>query len=120
VRAGEGETGGRGLLLVEVLAHRWGWGERAGGIGKTVWAEVKAPGLAPVERDGVEVAAVTVRSGQCVRVWGAWRTVRRVSTQRSVSGGLTVVIGLDEGPALRMPAGAPVTVRDVGAGHAGR
>ncbi|MEU8648903.1 ATP-binding protein [Streptomyces sp. NPDC048737] len=39
------ETGGRGLLLVEALAHRWGVEERAGGIGKTVWAELKAPDI---------------------------------------------------------------------------
>ncbi|MEV6118512.1 ATP-binding protein [Streptomyces sp. NPDC052109] len=32
--------GGRGLLLVEALADRWGWGDRAdAGPGKTVWAE---------------------------------------------------------------------------------
>ncbi|MFJ2111247.1 MULTISPECIES: ATP-binding protein [unclassified Streptomyces] len=32
---GEDETGGRGLLLVEALAHRWGVAEREGGVGKT-------------------------------------------------------------------------------------
>jgi anti-sigma regulatory factor (Ser/Thr protein kinase) len=40
---GEDEIGGRGLLLVDALAHRWGVQEREGGIGKTVWAEIKAP-----------------------------------------------------------------------------
>lgn len=39
------ETGGRGLLLVEAMAHRWGVEERAGRIGKTVWAELKAPDI---------------------------------------------------------------------------
>ncbi|GAQ67863.1 ATP-binding protein [Streptomyces scabiei] len=39
------ETGGRGLLLVEAMAHRWGVEEREGGIGKTVWAELKAPDM---------------------------------------------------------------------------
>jgi two-component sensor histidine kinase len=39
------ETGGRGLLLVEALAHRWGVEERAGRIGKTVWAALKAPDI---------------------------------------------------------------------------
>ncbi|WP_262418842.1 ATP-binding protein [Streptomyces sp. SP2-10] len=35
--------GGRGLLLVEALADRWGWTPRAdGGPGKTVWAECTA------------------------------------------------------------------------------
>lgn len=37
---------GRGLLLVEDLADRWGWTPRAdGGPGKTVWAELTAPRL---------------------------------------------------------------------------
>ncbi|MFK4146606.1 ATP-binding protein [Streptomyces sp. NPDC004065] len=35
---GEGE-GGRGLLLVEALADRWGCAPRPDGPGKTVWAE---------------------------------------------------------------------------------
>ncbi|MCX4401103.1 ATP-binding protein [Streptomyces sp. NBC_01764] len=39
------ETCGRGLLLVEAMAHRWGVEERVGGIGKTVWAELKAPDI---------------------------------------------------------------------------
>ncbi|MEU3278687.1 ATP-binding protein [Streptomyces antibioticus] len=39
------ETGGRGLLLVEAMAHRWGVEDREGGIGKTVWAELKAPDI---------------------------------------------------------------------------
>lgn len=34
---------GRGLFLVECLATRWGWDPRDP-IGKTVWAEVAAPG----------------------------------------------------------------------------
>ncbi|MFF6784376.1 ATP-binding protein [Streptomyces sp. NPDC012510] len=42
---GDEETGGRGLLLVEALAHRWGVEERAGGIGKTVWVELKEPDI---------------------------------------------------------------------------
>ncbi|MGP4051592.1 ATP-binding protein [Streptomyces sp. 2A115] len=36
---GETRLGGRGLLLVEALADRWGYSRRAGGPGKTVWAE---------------------------------------------------------------------------------
>ncbi|MGW2779979.1 ATP-binding protein [Streptomyces populi] len=40
------EDGGRGLLLVEALADRWGCSPRtAGGPGKTVWAECAAPCL---------------------------------------------------------------------------
>ncbi|MBT2525996.1 ATP-binding protein [Streptomyces sp. ISL-99] len=35
---------GRGLLLVECLATRWGWCPRTDGPGKTVWAEY-APAL---------------------------------------------------------------------------
>ncbi|MFK4183607.1 ATP-binding protein [Streptomyces sparsogenes] len=108
----EDETGGRGLLLVEALAHRWGFEHRACGIGKTVWAELKAPHLAP-ERDGIQVAAVVVRPGQCVRVRDAWQMVRSVGTERSASDcGQTVVLGLDDGSALRMDATEPLTVRD--------
>ncbi|MGW7635095.1 ATP-binding protein [Streptomyces decoyicus] len=115
VRApGEDETGGRGLLLVEALAHRWGFEQRACGIGKTVWAELKAPDLVP-EREGTEVAAVVVRPGQCVRVWGVWRTVRSVSTERPApGGGCTIVLEVGEGPALRIDGAAPLTVRDAG------
>ncbi|MFD7589997.1 ATP-binding protein [Kitasatospora sp. NPDC059811] len=32
-----GSTSGRGLLLVEALAHAWGW--RPAGVGKVVWFE---------------------------------------------------------------------------------
>ncbi|WP_329311226.1 ATP-binding protein [Streptomyces sp. NBC_01262] len=41
----EGETG-RGLLVVEVMADRWGVRGRSG-PGKTVWAEVDLPGAGP-------------------------------------------------------------------------
>ncbi|MFG3141844.1 ATP-binding protein [Streptomyces sp. NPDC048211] len=37
---------GRGLVLVEGLAARWGWYPRAKGPGKTVWAECEIPGAA--------------------------------------------------------------------------
>ncbi|MEV0885838.1 ATP-binding protein [Streptomyces microflavus] len=112
-RPGELETGGRGLLLVEALAYRWGVDERSAGIGKTVWAEVVAPGTVP-EPVGAEaeIAASTVRPGQSVRVWGAWCTVRSVRSERYASGGLAVVIGLDDGPGLRMDAAEPLLVRD--------
>ncbi|MBP5861005.1 ATP-binding protein [Streptomyces scabiei] len=107
------ETGGRGLLLVEALADRWGVEERAGGIGKTVWAELKAPDIV-VEPVGREIAAATVRPGQHVRVRGEWRSVRTVRTEPYTTGGLAVVLGLDEGPALRVPAADPLAVRDKG------
>ncbi|WP_431783608.1 ATP-binding protein [Streptomyces chumphonensis] len=42
--AGAGRTGGRGLLLVEALADRWGWTPRPDGPGKTVWAEYTVAG----------------------------------------------------------------------------
>lgn len=121
VRApGEDETGGRGLLLVEALAHRWGFEQRACGIGKTVWAELKAPHLF-TERDGIAIAAAAVRAGQCVRVRGAWRKVQRVGAERSaLGGGYTIVLELDEGPALLMDATAPLTVRDTGVSSPGR
>ncbi|MET8569362.1 ATP-binding protein [Streptomyces sp. NPDC004783] len=42
----EDGDGGRGLLLVEALADRWGCSPRStGGPGKTVWAECTAVGL---------------------------------------------------------------------------
>ncbi|MGW1974321.1 ATP-binding protein [Streptomyces sp. NPDC001889] len=41
------EEGGRGLLLVSLLAARWGWHPCPGGPGKTVWAEYPLPGPAP-------------------------------------------------------------------------
>jgi anti-sigma regulatory factor (Ser/Thr protein kinase) len=42
------EDGGRGLLLVEALADRWGCSPRAtGGPGKTIWAECTAKTSAP-------------------------------------------------------------------------
>ncbi|WP_327190563.1 ATP-binding protein [Streptomyces xinghaiensis] len=105
------DPGGRGLLLVETLSHRWGVREREAGIGKTVWAELKAPDIVP-RRDGAEVAAVTVRAGQCVRVRDGWRTVRAVRGEPYASGGLAVVLTLDQGPALRLPAATPLTVRN--------
>ncbi|WP_437061461.1 ATP-binding protein [Streptomyces sp. enrichment culture] len=44
--SGADGEGGRGLLLVEALADRWGCRpRRSGGPGKTVWAECGAPGL---------------------------------------------------------------------------
>ncbi len=55
---GELDKGGRGLLLVESLAHRWGVDERPAGIGKTVWAELLAAGVDPASV-GVKIAAVT-------------------------------------------------------------
>ncbi|MFI6651650.1 ATP-binding protein [Streptomyces sp. NPDC050529] len=108
-RPGELDKRGRGLLLVEALAHRWGVDERRAGIGKTVWAELLASGAAPAE---AQIAAVSVQPGQCVRVWGGWHTVRAVRSERYASGGLAVVIVLsDGGPALRLHAAEPLTVR---------
>ncbi|GAA2998477.1 hypothetical protein Sfulv_41970 [Streptomyces fulvorobeus] len=113
-RVGELDTTGRGLLIVEALAHRWGVDERSAGIGKTVWAELLAPGVDPTP-PYLEIAAVTVRPGQCVRAWGAWHMVRKVRSERYASGGLAVIIALDDGgPALRLDAAEPVTVRAPG------
>ncbi len=108
---GELDKGGRGLLLVEALAHRWGVDERRADIGKTVWAELLAPGIEPAPAV-VEIAAVNARPGQRVRAWGAWHTIRAVRSERYALGGLSVVIVLDSGgPALRVPAAEPMTVR---------
>ncbi|WP_051839262.1 ATP-binding protein [Streptomyces sp. NRRL F-5126] len=110
---GEEETCGRGLLLVSSLAYRWGVKDRLMGVGKTIWAELVAPGSVPGPSE-TEVAAVNVRAGQCVRVWGGWQAVRSVRSERYASGGLAVVIGLEDGPALRLHAAEPVLVRDAG------
>ncbi|MFD9421172.1 MULTISPECIES: ATP-binding protein [unclassified Streptomyces] len=114
-QSGELDKGGRGLLLVETLAHRWGVDERWAGIGKTVWAELLAPGADPAPAEA-QIAAVSVRPGQCVRVWGAWHTVRTVRSDRYASGGLAVVIVLDDGgPALRLHPAELLTVRTTAA-----
>ncbi|HEY9329549.1 MAG TPA: ATP-binding protein [Streptomyces sp.] len=63
-RPDELDKGGRGLLLVEALAHRWGVDVRRAGIGKTVWAELLAPGADPTPAEA-RIAAVSVRPGQC-------------------------------------------------------
>ncbi|MHB9862310.1 ATP-binding protein [Streptomyces sp. YIM S03343] len=102
---GEDETSGRGLLLVAALAHRWGYEARPGGIGKTVFAELKASDIVagPETR---ETAAVLVLPGQQVRVRNTWRTVVGVE-----SGPGVVVLELDDGPPLRVPPVEPLAVR---------
>lgn len=42
--AGEGAEEGRGLLIVDALAERWGVTPRTGAPGKTVWAVLRAEG----------------------------------------------------------------------------
>ncbi|MFJ2194558.1 ATP-binding protein [Streptomyces violaceusniger] len=106
----EDETCGRGLLLVKALAHRWGYEGRSCGIGKTIWAELKAPDLVSA-RDGTAVAACTVRAGQSVWERGAWHLVRSVDTQQQASDGLTVVLRFDDGSAMRIDAAEPLTIR---------
>ncbi len=110
---GEDETGGRGLLLVEALAHRWGVRDRPYGIGKTVWAELKAPDIVavPAER---RIAAVIIQPGQQVRLHGRWHTVLGVRADQSTSGGIAIVLELDSGPRQRVDAAEPLTVRDGG------
>ncbi|AXK31623.1 ATP-binding protein [Streptomyces armeniacus] len=49
---GDDETNGRGLLLVEALSRSWGVYSRACGTGKTVWAELEAPGCRTPEAPG--------------------------------------------------------------------
>ncbi|MFJ3926811.1 ATP-binding protein [Streptomyces sp. NPDC090022] len=109
-RPGADEPEGRGLWVVEALSLRWGVGPRPGGIGKTVWSELKAPALDPAPATR-QVAAIAVRAGQSVRVGDAWHTVRAVRTEPQPTGGLAVVLGLDGRPPLRLPAGEPLAVR---------
>lgn len=109
-RAEADDEHGRGLRVVDALSHRWGVSARAGGIGKTVWSELKAPDLVPTPATK-EIAAIAVRAGQQVRVWGAWRVVTTVATVRHAAGGLAVVLQLDEGPPLHVPAAEPLSVR---------
>ncbi|KUO21056.1 ATP-binding protein [Streptomyces dysideae] len=108
---GDDEACGRGLLLVEALAHRWGFEERAAGIGKTVYAELKAPDIV-AEPKTREVAAVMVRPGQWVRVSGEWRAVVSVRSEQYAAGGPAMVLGLGDGPALRVHAAEPLVVRE--------
>ncbi|WP_329144520.1 ATP-binding protein [Streptomyces niveus] len=49
---GDEEMCGRGLLLVDALADRWGVCDREGGIGKTVWAQFKVPQMTIVPVGG--------------------------------------------------------------------
>ncbi|MFE6846733.1 ATP-binding protein [Streptomyces sp. NPDC057686] len=49
--AGSALPGGHGLLVLERLARSWGWEPYADGqAGKTVWAEVPVPLMAPQAR----------------------------------------------------------------------
>ncbi|WP_345633376.1 hypothetical protein [Streptomyces lacrimifluminis] len=65
----------------------------------------------PVERG---VAAVLVRCGQRVRVWGEWRVAAGVRSEWLGDGDSAVVLELDEGPALRVQAVEPLVVRQRG------
>ncbi|MFD5747041.1 ATP-binding protein [Streptomyces sp. NPDC127033] len=105
------EACGRGLLLVEAVSDRWGVEGRPGGIGKTVWAELKAPDVRPVP-GGTEVGAAAVRAGQYLRVWGAWRAVCAVRGEPGPAGRLGVRLVLDDGSELWIPAGERVVVRE--------
>ncbi|WP_052865076.1 ATP-binding protein [Streptomyces niger] len=108
---GPDETGGRGLLLVAAVAEQWGVTARLGGIGKTVWAELKAPALLTGPREQV-VAAALAQAGSRVRAWGEWHSVRSVGHGRDARGRPVVVLELSgDGPNLTLPATEPLTVR---------
>jgi hypothetical protein len=66
-------TGGRGLLLVEGLAHSWGWYPAA--VGKVVWFEAAADQSAT----GDERLAVLVHAAQS-RIDNPLRTVDQRAT----------------------------------------
>ncbi|MFI1222224.1 MULTISPECIES: hypothetical protein [unclassified Streptomyces] len=58
---------------------------------------------------------MTVRVGQSVRDGEVWRRVHSVRSEQYASGGLFFVVGLEDGPTLRLQAGDVVTVRTAGA-----
>ncbi|MCY0927570.1 ATP-binding protein [Streptomyces sp. H27-H1] len=101
---------GRGLQVVDTLSHRWGVSPRPGGIGKTVWSELKAPALTPAPHTR-QLAAIAIRAGHQIRAWGTWQTILSVATLRHTTGTLTVTLTLADGPPLRLPAAEPVAVR---------
>ncbi|UCM87232.1 ATP-binding protein [Streptomyces marincola] len=105
------DTGGRGLLLVEAIAHSWGFENFTDGLGKRVWAELKVPGLAPPAPTTI-MAAAAVSVGQAVRVRGEWRAIRTVRGEPYATGGLAILLGLEDGTSLRLPAIEPLTVRN--------
>ncbi|MEV7871573.1 hypothetical protein AB0P17_36995, partial [Streptomyces sp. NPDC088124] len=74
----------------------------------------------PAPAPPVEVPAAMVRPGQCVRVWGCWRTALGVRGDLDADGALHVVIELDEGPPLRVRSREPLTVREAAAPAAPR
>ncbi|MDN3024938.1 hypothetical protein [Streptomyces sp. S.PB5] len=76
---------------------------------------LKAPDIV-VEPAVREVAAVLVRPGPRVSVWGAWRVVVSVGGQGDTGDGSVVVLGLDEGPSMRVHAAEPLVVRQGGDG----
>ncbi|NSC24061.1 ATP-binding protein [Streptomyces albus subsp. chlorinus] len=103
------DEGGYGLLLVDALAYRWGTERRACGIGKTVWAQVR--GGMPAEPAEVTATALTIQPGHHIHAHGTWHTVRSVRTEPFLTGGLTLVLSLEQGPALRVSPAATLRVR---------
>ncbi|MEU6389846.1 hypothetical protein [Streptomyces sp. NPDC046939] len=51
------------------------------------------------------------RGTQRLRVWGAWLTVRSTHTEPCATLGTAVVLGLDDGPPLRVQATDPLSVQ---------
>ncbi|MFD4892440.1 ATP-binding protein [Kitasatospora sp. NPDC058397] len=67
---GDESTGGRGLLLVEALAHAWGW--YPAGVGKVVWFEYLEAAEAPCPTHGWGHAPAHESNGE----GGVWQPSR--------------------------------------------
>ncbi|WP_433099221.1 hypothetical protein [Streptomyces sp. CA-250714] len=87
-----------------------------------MWAQLPDPAIDAASEQR-SAPALTVRPGQRIHAHGARRTVRTVRSEPYATRGLALVLGLDEGPVLRVPAVADIQVQrsgpDCGSGGRG-